>query len=184
MPEFDFWQRWGLGLSDERFADAFMALGLLAGGFPSKRAGAGRRPSPPGASQPVESPGIEALHGLLSTVMDKTQRKGLAAEWRFPGADQVLGVGSTSIRIRDVDPLQIADAWRRLDVEPPLDFRIAVTHYPAGDPVIHWFRILLEASPRGKSVHIELDAPLPVRRLRWRLGLVFFPGDGAEAVVR
>lgn len=184
MPGFDFWQRWGLGLSDEQFADAFLALGLLAGGFPSPRAGTERRSPPPGAYQPGGSPDIEALEGLLTTIVGKTRRGGRVTEWRFPGADQVLRVGGSSIRVRDIDPLRMADAWGRVAVESPSDFRIAVTHYPAGDPVIHWFRILLEASPRGKSVHLELDAPLPVRRMSWPLRLGYFPGDGAETIVR
>jgi hypothetical protein len=50
--------------------------------------------------------------------------------------------------------------------------------------VTPWLRVLTEASPSGKSLYIQFEAPLPPSPWTWPLRIGYFPGNGAEKALR
>ena len=152
---------------NDQIADAFAALGLLATLFSSSGRAVSRAKSARSPAQDERRLTEQELRELLHRILEKARAQAQPVEWRFPRADQHLRIGSSFVPLSNLAPVQVADAWLQVIRSSPSPPRLRVTRYPTRDPVIHWFRLLFEAVPPGKAVHIHFDAPLAPPPWEW-----------------
>jgi hypothetical protein len=141
---FDSWQRWGVGIDDVSFANAWVALGLareewvalgMAGDYMPKRQ-------------------VDDLN-LMSW-------SGPWVNWTFPNKG-ILVKGT---------PAEWAQAWidayQRI-MEKPV--RLRVSNAPPNEKIWPWYRMLSEANPALSAVSLSIEAPRAQLHIGWPLRL-------------
>jgi hypothetical protein len=180
MGEFDFWQKWGLELNDQQFANAFTALGALAANGPGP--GDGGLPEPPQSSDDLE----RALHALdlrmaISDAFRHARQNQFTVSWRFPLHNHYAKIDQYAIPLAKINPLEIAKEWETISGNEPMSkSRLRVVWYPSVEPVRPWFRLLFEAQPGGRTASILLDTGQAHLDMKWPLRLGYLPGDRSE----
>jgi hypothetical protein len=204
MAEFDFWRKWGLELDDAQFAGAFTALGVLAAAPPYTHSGAD--------TAPLREQCEHALRSALHYPLAVPSRGRAAVQWRFPVPKRTVRLTTRRVRLSDLDPQCVAQAWQSIVADYRLAqladnlvasatseeqrryeianrrylgrTRLEITGYPVAEPVRPWFRLLLEAIPSGMSAYIDIGGGQGQPCLEWPLRLGFLSGGVDEESVR
>ncbi|MBF8304641.1 MAG: hypothetical protein HW399_1016, partial [Dehalococcoidia bacterium] len=182
MNDFDFWQRWGLELNDTEFANALLVLGVLATSpFPEM---------PQEAAIPLvinnlsNLPGKHELQELLLAALKLSQGKDKLLPWRFPKPNQRANVYNRRVLLSNLNPNQVANAWKGIDDGTTAAPRIQVLSYPVTEDVSPWFRMLFETNPPVRAAHIVLDNAQARPHLKWPLRIGYLSGNNGEASVK
>jgi hypothetical protein len=168
MNEFGFWQRWGLELDDEQFANAFLVLGVLA--------------TSPFMKDRFSSE--KDLQKVLLATLKLSQEKDKLLPWRFPKRNQHAKIGNEKIFLFGLNPCQVANAWKDIVSGTAIAPRVQILSYPLTEGVRPWFRMLFEANPPVRAAHIVFDTAKVRPHLKWPLRLGFLPGNAAEESVQ
>lgn len=180
--KFDFWMRWGIGLSDEQLAAAWLALGIAAGAERKPPASEGylglieRNPAAATADNLLEI----ARHAVADA-LSASREHGLSVSWRFPDPADTVDADARLPLLR-IGPAAWAQAW--VSVAPIVDIqaRMRVVNAPEDEPHLPWLRLLSEARPAVAAVSLAWSAPNPQLVLSWPLRLGALSADG-EAVM-
>lgn len=187
MNSFDFWTKWGIGLSDKDFANAFTALGILAA---KSRAGSSSRPESHPAVRNImrENTVYESLREITGISTDLAKNP-IELLWRFPIPNYNITLGLIDFNLANLNPQLLANAWHKITVNlpsqgpfPPL--RLRVLNYPTESGIRPWFRMLFESEPEKKSVYIDFSAPNPQLHMKWPLRMGYIPGNNAEKAIK
>jgi hypothetical protein len=187
MEEFGFWEKWGMELNDQQFANALAALGIVAAAtLSSQDAGS----TDLFQSWPENDETRKTLKGiaLRSAIFDPishSRKNDFIVPWHFPLPDQRALVGGQQIPIATLNPREVAGAWETLlggseTIEP----RLHISRHPAGEAVRPWFRMLFETSPRIAAAYIDLNTPEACLNMKWPLRLGYLPGNSAEEFIQ
>lgn len=181
MEEFDIWQRWGLGLNDKEFANAFTALGVLAAAAARTRATG----TLPASRKCSARPDLEtALGKMLASLLSKARRSDRPIAWRYPIGHAAISHRTRRVKLSSIDPKALAQCWSNVLGSCSFNkMRFAVNGYPANEPIKVWFRLLLESDPGDQSAFLELAAPHEHLFWKWPLRLGYLPENGAESLV-
>ena len=167
MREFDFWQRWGLGLDDTQFANAFMVLGLLA--------------AAPGAGA---EPAIEAFRKRLNSALKGGPEKRTVLTWRFPTARKLVRAGDRLVSLADLTPGDLAALWAGQGFMWDLPLIVRVVSRPSTSSVTPWFRTLCETQPSARAVYVAHDEEGVQPHLKWPFRVGYLGGDSGEEIVK
>jgi hypothetical protein len=138
---FDFWERWGVGIDDVTFANAWVALGLASDVLVA---------TPPGVVQ-------EYRVGDLI----KKSLSGPWVDWTFP--DKGIPVKGT--------PSEWAQAWIDEYPRIKTPARLRVYDAPPNEKIWPWYRMLSEANPAPSTVSLSIEAPRAQLHIGWPLRL-------------
>jgi hypothetical protein len=167
MNEFEFWQKWGLQLNEKQFANAFLALGIVA------QTNIKRNPD---SSE-------DSLNDILKKVTGLSKGKDSMIPWHFPERHQKIKIGDEIVFLSDLDPLEVGNAWKEVTKQSGFSCRIQVLHYPKKEEIRPWFRLLENALTYRSAVHIDLGMNRWQPYLQWPLRLGYFPGNAAEKII-
>lgn len=178
MTAFDHWQKWGGALDDESFANAWVALGLVAASDASIDHLHRHR------GLLVDSAGLETVlplavvYALMPALADESPFPRL--DWRFPDP----GLMQFLVRL---PAKRWADAWRSASEKLPRTavLRLRVIDAPRDEPHLAWLRMLSDARPPVCPA-IALEERHSQFVMRWPLRVAHLPGDeavGALAVL-
>lgn len=183
MENYLFWTEWGRNLSDNEFANAFMALGILA---------ARSRPGKVTVVTPVsdqdnlilEQSIYESLKGFNATG-PAPEKNPVLLSWRFPLPMHRIAVGLSYYPLAALNPMALAGMWRDISSSLPYNWpmprlRLNILQYKPETPIRPWFRLLLEADPVEKSVYLDFPGPSTNIYMKWPLRLGYIPGNKAE----
>jgi len=181
MEEFDIWQRWGLGLNDKEFANAFTALGVLAAAAARTRATGTLAAS----RQCSARPDLEtALGKMLPSLLSKAHRSDRPIAWWYPIGHAAISHRTRRVKLSSIDPKALAQCWSNVLGSSSFNkMRFAGNGYPANEPIKVWFRLLLESDPGDQSAFLELAAPHEHLFWKWPLRLGYLPENSAESLV-
>jgi hypothetical protein len=168
MNDFEFWQGWGLELDDGEFANALLVLGVLA-------------TLPFSKSEFI--PGKD-LQELLLTTLKLSQEKDKLLPWRFPKRNQHAKIHNNTVFLSNLNPNQVANAWKGIGDGTTTAPRIQVLSYPVTEGVSTWFRMLFEANPPVRAAHIVFDSAQARPHLKWPLRIGYLSGNNGEAIIK
>lgn len=168
MDEFSFWQKWGLELDDRTFANAFLALGILAAARPSSK------------DQSVSGGNPEER---LRAVLQAAKTKGQLTLWRFPKRRNSLQIGGKKVLLSALSPSLATKAWISALQDAGIELKLQILSYPENESIAPWFRMLFEADG-VQAAHLLLDNPQAHLFMKWPLRLGFLPGNAAEGIVQ
>jgi len=182
MAEFDNWMRWGLGLSDKEFANAYTALGVLTASTPRIRT-AGKKV---GIAQSTKRSDPEpALKKMLASELSEACGSNRPLPWQYPAANTNISLRGRKSSLSSIDPKSLAKCWSAaLSSSGLKKFLIAVSGYPDNELIKPWFRLVLESDPGNQSAFLELPAPHEHLFWKWPIRLGYLPGNNAENIVK
>lgn len=160
MSEFDFWQRWGIDLSDTSFANAWAALGIAA-------AARGARAKP-------------------SVVVARALRTALRSDgrvpWAFPPTSRFR---SEPALVRKTTPEDWAHAWTAV-LEAQFTPRLRIVSAPTGETILPWLRLLSQTNPITRAVALDIAVRRAHCEVAWplRFGFITEAARGVVAVAR
>lgn len=180
MMSLDYWKAWGSALSEESFADAFVALGVLAS---TAAADAGvMAPAADNSGGKCLASDLEAaLFPLLAAAMQDERN----VAWRFPLQNATISLGDRSRALSHLDPQLLATAWKaaagRLPVNVPEGSlpRFRVSDYRSPGPDLSWFGLFFRGRT-AQAASLVLDAPETALQLRWPLRIGYLPGNVSD----
>ena len=184
MEEFNYWTRWGLGLNDKQFANAFTTLGVFAASLASSQDEGLLEPSQPATDIEHLLYKIDLKMAVFNLILPFRKDK-FIVPWRFPIHDQYVQVGKRHVLLSSLNPQELAEVWETLINDTKIiKLRFCITWYPQTELVRPWFRLLFEATPQNKAAYIELDARQAHLYMQWPLRLGFLPGNAAEDSIK
>jgi hypothetical protein len=184
MNEFGFWERWGIELNDKQFANAFTAIGIIAG--QSERfsgADASKKHTTRDKNIRQKLP-INVVTAALSELLTGTRNKEIFIRWKYPQHGLPVKIAEQITLLSYLDSKILAQSWEKVCHDTNLYPRFRVIDHPTSELIRPWFRLLFEAAPENKAAHIELTAAQSTLHLKWPLRLGFLPGNAAEESVR
>ena len=163
-----FWEKWGLQLSEERFANTFLALGIIAKFCISRN---------PDSL-------VKNLNDIFKEAFDSVEGKDPFIPWYFPDGYEKIKTGNDIVALSDLNPLMVAKEWEAFEVNLKPWHRIQVFYYPKMEKIEPWFQLLVKASHSLGAVHIGLDMNHRLPYLQWPLRLGYLPGNSGEKIIR
>lgn len=94
--QFDFWTRWGIGLTDTDYAAAWLALGIAAGA----------KPKPPATPAFL----LEIARLAMANALSAAHAQEQSVRWRFPHPRDTLAA-DRRLRLTRIVPAAWADAY-------------------------------------------------------------------------
>ncbi len=180
MGAFEFWEKCGSELNDKQFANAFIALGVLAA-TSEKLTDADRfgvhKLSDEAALKFIS---VANFMTVLDNLLSDALRENTFCRWQFPLPDMLVKIGDSIIKLSSLKLDMLAKSWADRLVYYGLNTDLMVVGRPASGSIRPWFRLFFEAV-KNTSAFIDLGELKEAHlHFKWPLRLGFLPGDRAE----
>lgn len=180
---FDFWQQWGVTLSDADFVRAWTALGVAAGSEvkrPSSDGHVGLLERNPQAA--TSHTYLEIARSALGDALSASREHGRRVRWSFPAAAATVDADGRFPLTR-IDSASWARAWTEVAGVVNVRPRLRVTGIPEKEAIAPWLRLLSEAQPEPDAVSLALPAPNAKLAIEWPVRFGTLPQNVGGAIM-
>jgi hypothetical protein len=185
MNNYVFWRQWGHELNDLEFANAYLALGVLA------------RKNKIFSDEPIngaEWPKDESEPEIDETEFGKVMIRILTGfrynnyliSWKYPLTSDFTFINKAWVKLSALNPVMLSGVWAdAVRYIGNSRTHIRVISYPdsAKEHMYVWLSALYDANPVDKSVFINYPARRAILYLKWPLRLGYLTDNDAKGII-